>query len=126
MISDDMNIRYQDLKFTKEKIVKKFTENPNASVSAAFRNFRKKSYLSFIGDYSLLATITNTIYSLGIKLTRNQVRYALNQSEELKSYSKQYKNTLLNQLINPPYVQIKPMINVSQTTRMQKMSNSSF
>lgn len=121
-----MNIQYQDLSLTKNIIIKKYIKNPNSSVSAMLRSLRKKSYLSFIGDYPILATITNTISVLGINPSRPQIIYALNQSEELKYFSKKDKNALLNQLVKPPYVQIKPVKNALQKTKMQKMNNSSF
>ena len=120
-----MNILYQDLSLAKDRIIKRYMKNPNSSISAMFRSLRGKSYLSLIGDYPILATITNTISTLGIKLTRPQATYALNKSEELKCFSKKDKNELLNQLTNPSSVQVYTRISSLQQAKSQKTNNVS-
>jgi len=117
-------MQYQDLSLAKDRIIKKYMKNPNSSISAMFRSLRGKSYLSLIGDYPILATILNTTSALGIRQTRPQITYALNQSEELKYFSKKDKNELLDQLINPLYVQTKLARNPQQDSKTEKMNSS--
>lgn len=120
-----MNMQYQDLEMAKNKIIKMYMRNPNRSISATYRTLRKKPYFSFFGDYPILSSIVTTIISIGLKPSRFQVTYALNQSGELQSLLKHEKNSLLNQLINPLPDQMKSTINPPTGTENKKMSNVS-
>lgn len=88
-------MQIQDLNIVIPKIQRHFKKNPNASISAMFRNLRKLSYLSFIGDYSILSIIVTTISEMGIVISKSALQYAARQSEELKG-----QTTLLRQLLN--------------------------
>lgn len=120
-----MNMQYQDLEIAKNKIIKMYMRNQNRSISSTYRTLREKSYLSFFGDYPILSSIVTTIITIGIKPSRFQVTYALNQSDELRRLSKQEKNSLLNQLITPMSDQMKLTINPPATMKNKKMSNAS-
>lgn len=100
-------MQYQDLNIAKNRATKMYMKNSNRSISATFRTLRKKAYTSFFGDYPILSTIINIIINLAINPSRFQVRHALNQSEELNSLSRKEKIALLDQLIDPMYVQLK-------------------
>lgn len=118
-------MKYQDFEKAKNKITKMYMQNPKRSISATYRTLREKPYVSFFGDYPILSSIVTTIMSIGIELSRFQITYALNQSDELQSLSKQEKNSLLNQLINPLPDQMKSTINPPTGTENKKMSNVS-
>lgn len=118
-------MKYQDLDLAKERTIKKFMKRPQSSLSATFRNLRTKSYLSFIGDYPILSMVVNAKIGLGIFINRPQVRYGLNQSEELRCIPKKDKNELLNQLTNPSSVQSYMRISSLQQAKSQKTNNAS-
>lgn len=80
----------------KPGLVKKFTKNPNASISTAFRNLKKNPKYSIFGDYPIISLIVETMREQNIEISRQKVRYALKQSEELKGKSKLI-DALLNQ-----------------------------
>lgn len=110
----------QSLEWTIPVIKKAFNKNRNRSISALFRYFRQHSRLSLIGCYPILATIVHAAIDIGIKLNRSKVGYALNNSEELRQFSKQEKKLLLDQLIKSSYVQIKHKQNSSIFNRNKK------
>lgn len=112
-----MNIYYQDLDLAISKIENKYTKNPRKSASATFRFLRKQNSFSFFGDYPIIATIFRTILILNIVPSRYQAIYTLNQSEELRKFSKRDKNSLLNQLFYPLYVQTKLTKNSLRTIK---------
>lgn len=89
------------------KIQKQFETNPNRSLSASFRHFRKYPALSLIGDYPLLTCILLTISQMGIVLTRAKLVYTFSQSEEFRVSSKKEKTELLDQLLKLSHVQSK-------------------
>lgn len=93
-----MKNEYHDTEFIDETVKNLFTKNPNRSVSAAFRKLRRFSKLSLIGDYSLLSRIIRIAHATGAIVNRENIRYAFNQSEELKQLRKKDKNTLIDQL----------------------------
>lgn len=118
-----MNIQYQDIGIAKKKIIKMWTANPNRSISSTFRTIRNKSYVSFFGDYPILSAIINTLSSLNIIPSRFQITYALNQSDELRYFSKEAKTELLNQLIKPSNVQIKVVNNCPRKKKNRDLIN---
>lgn len=120
-----MNMQFQDISWAKPRITKMYMKNRNRSTSATFRKLRNNSYLSFIGDYPILHIILQTISELEIYPSRFQVNYALNQSGELNTYSKQYKSKLLSQLFKTTHVQTKLAENSQGNTKIQKMTNVS-
>lgn len=97
----------QEGSLIKTQIINRFEKNPNSSISSAFRFYRKHNYYSWIGDYPILATIIQTIGSIGIPLKRNKILYALNQSNDFKSESKKEKMELLEELLKPSLVAVK-------------------
>lgn len=121
-----MNVQYQDLKLATNKTTKMYIRNPRRSISATYRTLRKKSYISFFGDYPILAAVVTTIINLGITPSRFQVTYALNQSNELQNLLKQEKSSLLNQLINHIHVPLKSTVNCSTAKKNKKMGKASF
>ena len=120
-----MNMQYQDLSLAENKTIKMYIRNPHRSISATYRTLRKKSYISFFGDYPILSTVVITVIRLGITPSRFQVTYALNQSDELQNLLKQEKNSLLNQLTNPTHVPLKSTVNCPTAKKSKKMSNAS-
>lgn len=120
-----MNMEYQDTNKAIQIVEKRFTKNPNSSISATFKKLRNNSSLSFIGDYILLAVILNTLKKMEIKSSRYQVWYAMNKSSELSLFSKQAKNALLEQLVKPSHVQMKEQRNVAQQAKNRKLTNVS-
>lgn len=119
-------MRYQDLELSKTRVARMFLQNPDRSISATFCNLRKKSYNTSIGDYPLLYVIVETILGLSIYPSRSQINYAFNKSEELQYFSKKDKSELLNQLIEPTYIQLKQSKNDPQSTKYRKQTNSSL
>lgn len=119
-----MNMQYQDLGATKQKIIKIYTKNPNRSISSTFRTLRTQQRISFIGDYPIITAIIAEIINLGITPSRFQVTHALNQSSELRYVSKRIKSELLNQLIYPLYVQTKTTESSLKSTTIKKMNNA--
>ena len=117
-------MQYQSLELATNKTIKMYMRNPHRSISATYRTLRKKPYISFFGDYPILATVVTAIIKLGITPTRFQVTYALNQSDELQQLGKQEKSSLLNQLINSIDVQLKPSLNLSTPKKNKKTSNT--
>lgn len=112
-----METEFQDLNWAIPIIQKKYSKNPNSSISAIFRYLRRKPHLSLFGDYPLLSIVLKTILEIGIKPKRNQVLYALNQSEELYQLSKKDKNNLLDQLLKTPPVETKKHKNLIRLTK---------
>lgn len=98
---------FQDLKNSIQHIEKAFKLNPQRSISALYRKYRSMDSYSLIGDFPILATIINTGKRLGIVFTRKQVLYALNKSEELKSYTEHEKTDLVDCLLQHSSVGLK-------------------
>lgn len=120
-----MNMKYQDLTQTQARTLKLYSLNPNRSLSSTFRNLREKSYNSYIGDYPLIFAIFEIVCSLGIPVTRFQLNHTLNQSDELRLFSKREKTTLLNQLLEVRYVQMKSFKNFlgfAETNKLNSLS----
>lgn len=117
-----MNMQYQDLNLATNKTIKMYMRNPHRSISATYRTLRKKSYVSFFGDYPILSAVVTAILNLGITPSRFQVNYALNQSNELQNLLKQDKNSLLNQLTNTIHVPSKSTINRPAARKNKKTS----
>ena len=114
-------MQYQSLEATESKIIKMYSKNPNRSISGTFRSLRKQQRTSLFGDYPILITIIN----LCISPTRFQVTHALKQSSELGNISKSFKTELLNQLINPLYVQTRLAKNTLGKTKNINMTHTS-
>lgn len=114
-----MHTTYQDLDWITNKTVKLFRNNPNRSISAAFKYFRSQPRLSFIGDYPILAILIHTILSLGIKPTRYRVIYAYNKSDELRSFPLGVKSADLDHLLNCATDQMDRAINAKRLTNSQ-------
>ena len=102
-----MQNQFQDLEHIIVRIKKSFHQNPNRSISALFRRWRKYRFISLIGDYPLLWTIVNTGLLTKANITRQKVRYAFNQSEELREFQNEDKTELLDYLIKPSSVVTK-------------------
>ncbi len=66
------------------------------SLSTLFRNSRMKKYISSIGDFPILSHCLDIANQNGIIYTRQQLIYALNQSEDLSKESKKIKSQILN------------------------------
>lgn len=98
MHQNTMKNEYHDTEFIDETVKNLFTKNPNRSLSATFRKLRRFTKLSLIGDYPLLFRIIRVARSTGASVNRENIRYAFNQSEELKELRKKDKNTLVDQL----------------------------
>jgi hypothetical protein len=101
----------QDSRKMIPQIERHFKNNLNRSISAEFRKYRKHPDYSLIGDFIILATIVNVIKRMGIKLIRNKVLYAMNQSEELKEMTVIDKKELLDGLLKTSSVQSRGGIN---------------
>ena len=95
----------QDSRKMIPQIENHYKKNPNRSISAEYRKYRKHPDYSMIGDFIILANIVNTIKSLGIKLSRSRVLYAINQSIELREFSVVEKTKLLDGLLKTSSVQ---------------------
>ncbi|MEK7571660.1 MAG: hypothetical protein AAB553_05295 [Patescibacteria group bacterium] len=120
-----MDIKYQDLVATKGKVIKMYSKNPRRSIAAAFRVLRLQQSISYVGDFPILSVIVKTIIELEIHPTRFQVTYALNQLEEKEFWSKKQMIELLNDLMEPLYVQTKQAKNFLGKTQKQKMTHTS-
>lgn len=94
-----MNIQGNAL--IKEQVAHRFKKNSNSSFSAAFRFYRRHNCYTSIGDYPILASIIDGAALAGIKLKRNKLLYALNQSDEFKNEPKKEKMELLEELLKP-------------------------
>lgn len=57
-----------------------FNENPNRSLSAAYREFRNDPKISLIGDYPIMSCM---VRSAGQKFTAKQIQVLVHQSKEL-------------------------------------------
>lgn len=121
-----MYMNYQDLTLTKLRTAKLYSQNPNRSLSATFRNLRKKSNNSFIGDYPVLFAILEVVVELRIPVTRFQLNHTLNQSWELKQFSKGEKTGLLNQLFKQQHVQKKIIKNSLGLAEIKKLNSLSL
>lgn len=119
-------MKYQDLSLSKNRTLKLYKQNSNRSLSSTFRNLRKKSYNSFIGDYPILFTIFQTIIESGVPVTRFQLNHALNQSDELIQFSKKEKTELLNQLFKQQHAQTKTINNTLGATEIKKFNSLSL
>lgn len=119
-MNDQNKPQFQDLEWIIPKIIRDFSRNPNKRISATFRFFRNHPHLSLVGDYPILATITHTVLSLGITLTRNEVLYAFNFSDELKHLPRNEKTKLLDQLLTYPTGEIKQGKNASKKDLFSK------
>ena len=95
----------QSTEWVEPIIRQKFEKNPRRSVSALFRYYRKLANLSLVGDYPLLHCIFSVAVSVGVSLSRSQVIYALNKSDELRHVEKKTKGILADQLCNIQHVQ---------------------
>ncbi|HZE86974.1 MAG TPA: hypothetical protein VE090_02085 [Methylomirabilota bacterium] len=120
-----MDIKYQDLEATKGKVIKMYSKNPRRSIAATFRVLRLQQSISYVGDFPILSVIVKTIIDLDILPTRFQVTYALSQLEEMEFNSKKGKIELLNDLLEPLYVQTKQAKNSLGKTKKQKMTHAS-
>ncbi len=120
-----MDIKYQDLVATKGKVIKMYSKNPRRSIATAFRVLRLQQSISYVGDFPILSVIVKTIIELEIHPTRFQVTYALNQLEEKEFWSKKQMIELLNDLMEPLYVQTKQAKNFLGETQKQKMTHTS-
>ena len=116
-----MNIQYQDLNQAKLIAEKLFLKNPRRSISATFRKLRNSNRFSFFGDYPILALIVNSINNLGINPSRQQIRYSLNQSEELKFISRELKIKLVEQLIKP-----SPVVTRDRKNHLGRVTNKNL
>lgn len=106
-----MKNEYHDTEFIDETVKNLFTKNPNRSLSAAFRKLRRFTRLSLIGDYPLLFRIIRIARSTGTIINRENIRYAFNQSEELKLLRKKDKNTLIDQLFSSVHINVNNELN---------------
>jgi hypothetical protein len=97
----------QDGSLIESQVINKFKKNPNSSISAAFRFYRKHNYYSWIGDFIILSIIISAINTAGVPLKRNKILYALNQSDEFKNESKKEKMELLEGLLRPSLAVMK-------------------
>ncbi|MCX6731243.1 MAG: hypothetical protein NTZ55_05325 [Candidatus Roizmanbacteria bacterium] len=97
----------QDVSLIAPQVINHFTKSPNSSISATFRYYRKNPCYSLIGDFPIFATIINALKQIDIPLNRYKVLYALNQSDEMKEWSKKEKFELLDELLKPLSVQRK-------------------
>lgn len=104
-MNDQTKPQFQSPEWIIPKIQRDFSRNRNKSISACFRHYRNHNSLSLIGDYPILATIVNTVNNLGITINRQKIFYAFNQSVELKSFLRNDKQQLIEQLLNPSSVQ---------------------
>lgn len=103
-----METEYQNSDWIIPIVQKKYTINPNSSISALFRGLRKHPRFQLFGDYPLLAVIVKTIFGMGLNPKRNTITYALNESEELRQLPKNVKIHLLNELTKLSPVATKP------------------
>lgn len=104
-MNDQTKPQFQSPEWIIPKIQRDFSRNKNKSISAAFRHYRNHKNLSLIGDYPILATIVYIIRDIGIEIKRQKLFYAFNQSTELKSFPRNDKQQLIEQLLNPSSVQ---------------------
>src|SRR3989344_9198094 len=68
----------------KPKVQHYLAKNPNASLSATFRKYKKQEGYSFFGDYPLLSIIVHSFNIFGKILNRSSIRRAVRCSQELK------------------------------------------
>ncbi len=95
-----MNMEIQDLSSLNTYLQGRLRRSPNARLSALFRNCRKHSRISYIGDYPLICHLIQSIYSATKRnASRWEVLRAFNTSQELSAFSKKDKTILLNQLL---------------------------
>lgn len=120
---NSMKNEYQNVEWIIPKTKKMFIKNPRRSISAAFRYFRNHPRLTLIGCYPILATTIHTVQKLNIATARKRVLYALNQSEELKAFSKKDKNELIEELLNPSSVGMNKGKNAQQKEVEEKLNN---
>jgi hypothetical protein len=78
----NMEQNYNNLEYIDHFVISLMEENPRRSLSALFRNMRKK--VPLIGDYPILKHIVRICKQNGYSWTRNQVRLACQSSEEYK------------------------------------------
>ena len=104
-MNDQTKPQFQSPEWIIPKIQRDFTRNKNKSLSATFRHYRNHKNLSLIGDYPILATIVYIVRDIGIEIKRQKLFYAFNQSTELKSFPRNDKQQLIEQLLKPSSVQ---------------------
>jgi len=104
-MNDQTKPHFQSPEWIIPKIQRDFTRNKNKSISATFRHYRNHKNLSLIGDYPILATIVYIVRDIGIEIKRQKLFYAFNQSTELKSFPRNDKQQLIEQLLNLSSVQ---------------------
>lgn len=121
-----MKNEYQDAEWIVPKAQKMFIKNPRRSLSATFRYFRNHPRVSLIGCYPILSGITRVVLSIGIPLSRNKLLYALNQSDELKTFTHGEKKQLIDQLLNPVSVATKRPKNVHRDMKKELLTNDSL
>lgn len=95
-----MKNKSQSSKYAKIIVKKIIQKNKNTSLSRLYKRLRFYRRLSSLGDYFILGLIISSMFELGIKPERNKLRYAYNQSSELKANGINEKRDDLNQLLN--------------------------
>lgn len=106
---------FQDLEAYTSTINNAFARNPRRSISALYRRARSNPRLCLIGCYPILATIAHSALELGIKLSRKSVTYALNQSDELSTFPKRDKISLLDYLFNHSLIGLERASNATSS-----------
>lgn len=97
-------------------ISRKLRKGITPSLSALFRNARKKPSVSYIGDYPLLLYCFTKTRQHGITYNRSQINHAINQSEELSASPISFKSWMLNFMEE---LQTKTIHNCNETSSEQ-------
>ena len=100
-------------KLKKEKMIKvislkavtKFAEGlmkkePSIGLSRLAREIGLHPFGSYFGDYVVLGHSLKLLNERGVRIERQQITRALNNSEELSKLSKKNKTAVLNNLVN--------------------------
>ena len=88
-------MKYQSLQTAKKIIRKYLKDSPHAKILTLFLNLRKKTSLSYFGDYPLFATVISELRNKNVLVDPASIRKAISVSNELKG-----KESILNALLN--------------------------
>lgn len=86
-----MDTQFQDLQWVIDRCVIQFKREPNRRISSLFRDLRKNTHFSLLGDYGILWAIAKTMDMLNMKRIRNQFGTAARQSPEFRELPKREK-----------------------------------
>lgn len=76
--------QYQDLNQAPDLIMRDFSKNRNRSLSAEFRYLRSLEQFSCIADYPIMSILVQTVWRMGIKISRKQIYLMMRYSEDMR------------------------------------------